>query len=431
MVLLLSLLALLPIGSAQALLTIEISGVEESALPIAVVPFSWDGPGAEPAVDLADVIASDLRRSGRFQPMARANLVSTPHAFNEVNIADWRVLGSEALVVGSVTLLPQRRARVQFELIDVPRGRMLKGRVYDNIGLDQLRQVSHRIADLVYETLTGERGAFSTHIAYITAFPARGKTEHYELKIADSDGFNERSILRSSEPLLSPSWSPDGRQLAYVSFEDGRPEVWVHRIASGERRVVAKWPGLNSAPAWSPDGTRLALSLSRDGNPEIYVLRLRDSALTRITNSRAIDTEPSWMPDGRQLVFTSNRGGSPQIYRVSSLGGVPSRVTFEGSYNAGASVAPDGGSMVMVHRESGAYRIATLDLKNGAMLVLTGSSLDESPSFAPNGRMVLYATEQGGRGVLTAVTVDGRASHSLTVQKGSVREPAWAPFNDG
>jgi len=416
--------------SAHAQLTIEISGGSEAALPIAVVPFAWDGPGGDVPVDIAEVIIDDLERSGRFAAVPRNQLVSRPSSFDQVNSADWRLSGSEALVIGNIQLLPQRRARVRFELIDVPRGTLIKSRLFD-IGLDQLRQVGHHIADLVYEALTGQRGAFNTRIAYITASPPRGRAELYELKIADADGYNDHRILSSKEPLLSPAWSPDGQQLAYVSFETGRPEIWVHNIGTGQRRSVTKWKRLNSAPAWSPDGQRLAVSLSRDGNPEIYILDLATNALTRLTNSSAIDTEPAWMPDGNSLLFTSNRGGGPQLYRISARGGRPTRVTFEGDYNAAASIAPDGSRVAMVHRQSGAYKIAVMDLNSNSIEVISNGRMDESPSFSPNGQMIVYASERnGGASTLNSISVGGNAQQRLSHERDSAREPAWAPFGD-
>ena len=427
---LIALLAGFIFSSAHAALTIDISGGSEAALPIAVVPFGRDGPSGNVPTDISEVIINDLERSGRFAALARNKLVSRPASFKQVNSADWRLTGSEALVIGNIQLLPQHRARVRFELIDVPRGSLIKSRLFD-IGLNQLRQVGHHIADLVYEALTGQRGAFNTRIAYITASPPRGRAELYELKIADADGYNDHRILSSREPLLSPAWSPDGQQLAYVSFETGRPEIWVHNIATGQRRSVAKWKRLNSAPAWSPDGKRLAVSLSRDGNPEIYLLNLASGALTRLTNSSAIDTEPAWMPDGNSLLFTSNRGGGPQIYRIATRGGRPTRVTFEGDYNAAASVSPNGKQVAMVHRQSGAYKIAVMTLSDNRMSVLSNGGMDESPSFSPNGQMIVYAAERnGGASTLNSISVGGDAQQGLSHERDSAREPAWAPFSN-
>jgi len=425
---LIALLALLYGGLAHAVLTIEISGGTEGAMPIAIVPFAQQGGGPVPPVDIASVIAADLKRSGRFTTLPRANLVSRPASLEQANLRDWRLLGSEALVMGTIKMLSHRRAQVKFELVDVPRGKLLKSRLID-LDVKQMRRVAHHIADIIYEALTGVRGAFNTRIAYITASPPRGRAQLYELKITDSDGLDDQRILTSKEPILSPTWSPDGHRLAYVSFETGRPEVWIHDITTGKRRAIAKWKGLNSAPAWSPDGGRLALSLSRDGNPEIYILNLADNRLTRVTHSRAIDTEPAWMPNGRELIFTSDRGGKPQLYRIAISGGRPTRITFNGNYNAGASVSPDGRHIAMVHRENGAYRIAVMDLGNKSLRVLTSTRMDESPSFSPNGSVILYATEtSGGRGILSAITIDKRAPHRLSRSNNSIRDPAWRPF---
>lgn len=410
---------------AQAVLTIEITRGVEKGMPIAIVPFGL--AGAAPPEDIRAVVEADLARSGRFDSLSPTDFLSRPRRDSEVRFKDFRLLKAEALLVGEVRPLGDGRFEVRFQLFDVFKEQQLAGYVY-TAAPDQLRRVGHQIADIVYEKLTGERGAFDTRIAYVTV-ERRERSSRFKLQIADSDGQRPITILDSFEPVMSPAWSPDGARLAYVSFEQGRPAIFAHDVRAGNRVKVADFQGINSAPAWSPDGSRMALVLSRDGNPEIYMYRLSDGALTRLTNHPSIDTEPAWTPDGRQIVFTSDRGGAPQIYRMGVNGGEPERVTFEGGYNARASVAADGRSIAMVHRDGAGYHIALLQLGNRALRVLTDGRLDESPSFAPNGRMILYASDQQGRGVLAAVSSDGRVKQVLRLQDGEVREPAWSPLN--
>lgn len=415
---------LLVMQPARAELTIEITQGVEGALPIAVVPFGLEGASALPQ-DVAEIVADDLRRSGRFAPLPEQDLIARPHEGRQVRFQDWRVLGVPNLVVGKVRLEAPGQYAVQFQLFDVYRARQLAG--YSIPAREQdLRRVAHQISDLIYEALTGEPGAFATRIAYVTVERA-GEEKRYALQVADSDGYDPQTVLRSVQPIMSPAWSADGRQLAYVSFEKRQAAVFVQDVATGQRRAVARFPGINGAPAWSPNGRELALTLSRDGNPEIYVLELQSKNLRRLTNSAAIETEAVWSPDGRSIVFTSDRGGSPQLYRVDAKGGRPQRLTFEGGYNAGADFSPDGGRVALVHRSDGGYRIAVYDLDRRVLRVLTDGDLDESPSFAPNGSMIIYATSAGGRGVLAAVSADGRFRQRLRLEEGDVREPAWSP----
>jgi TolB protein len=375
---------------------------------------------------VAGIIAADLARSGRFAPTAEQDMIARPSEIHEVRFQDWRTLGVDNLVIGKVENVGGGQYRVQFRLFDVFRGRQLTGYSLP-ANADNLRYVAHRISDIIYEKLTGEPGAFATRIAYVISEAAGGQKK-YELQLADSDGYNPRTLLSSRQPLMSPSWSPDGRKLAYVSFEKGRASIFTQDIGTGQRTELASFAGINGAPAWSPDGRFLALTLSRDGNPEVYSLRLSDKKLTRLTNAAAIDTEPVWAPDGASIVFTSDRGGSPQLYRMPATGGRAQRVTFEGSYNASADFAPDGRTLALVHGQGGRYQIATLDLDTKLLRVVSDGRLDESPSFAPNGSMIIYATETGRRGVLAAVSSDGRFRQQLSLRQGNVREPVWSPL---
>lgn len=422
----LTVILLLLASQAQARLVIEITEGQEGALPIAVVPFAGD-EGSQDRV--AQIVAADLARSGVFAPIADERMPAQPHDGRAIDFAAWRKAGLEHMVVGKVE--PRGEAlQVQFQLFDVVRGVQLAGYSIPTVPA-RLRQVAHQISDLVYEKLTGQRGAFNTHVAYVTV-QQDGKQRIHRLAVADADGFNEQIILTSKQPLMSPAWAPDGRRLAYVSFEDGRSELFVQDITSGKRQKLASFRGLNSAPSWSPDGGRLAMTLSRDGNPEIYIIDLASKALTRLTFSRSIDTEPSWSPDGRSLVFTSDRGGRPQIYSLSLQGnrpqGRPRRISFEGDYNARASFSPDGKRLVFVNGDNNRFRIAVQELDTGTVRLLTDNRLDESPSFAPNGSMIIFATERNNRGILEAVSVDGRAHQRLGTSQGDVREPAWSPF---
>ncbi len=416
-------------SASHAVLDITITKGLDSAFPIAIVPFRWTGDASVPALDVAGIVASDLVRTGRFSPMPRGDLPSRPADYSEINFKDWRLLGMDHLVVGQLSERAAGDYEIEFRLIDVFRQKQLAGfKIPANHAT--LRLTAHQISDIIYEKLTNERGAFSTRVAYVTVVKDLNGKRIYRLLLSDADGFNAKTLLESREPLLSPAWSPDGKHIAYVSFEDKNSAIWVQDVRTGKRDRVAHGPGINSAPAWSPDGNRLAMTLSRDGNPEIYVLHLASRQLQRLTRHYSIDTEPAWSPDGRKLLFTSDRGGGPQLYEMT-LGGGAKRLTFnKGTYNARGRYSPNGDQIAMVHRRDGGYRIALLDLASDDFQVLTTSRFDESPTFAPNGSMIIYTT-MGARGTeLAATSIDGRVKQRLTQSGGEVREPAWGPFRN-
>jgi len=422
-----TLLLLLAGWPLHAQLRIEIVGGVARPVPIAIVPFGWQGSGPAP-FDVAGLIARDLAGSGRFAPLADRDLVQRPTSGTGVDFRDWKMLGVEAVAVGQLLETAPGDFTIQFELFDVLRGQRLLGYRLPAPAAE-LRLGAHRAADMIYEKLTGVPGIFSTRIAYVTATHKGGKPDVFRLVIADADGANERIMVESPEPIMSPAWSPDGRKLAYVSFENRVAEVYVQTLRTGTREKISSRAGVNGSPAWSPDGRMLALTLSRgEGNLDIFTLDLASQMLTRLTDQRSIETEAAWSPDGRSIFFTSDRAGGPQIYRMPADGGGAQRVTFEGNYNARPRVSPDGKRLAMVTNDRGNYRIAVLDLERGFTQVLTDGRQDESPSFAPNGETLIYATREGGRGVLATVSVDGRVRQRIPALEGDVREPAWSPF---
>jgi len=420
------LFVLLCAPTASAQLQIEIIDGNPSALPIAIIPFEWQDANPPPATRADEIISGDLYRSGLFDPMAVEDMADRPVDEEAIRFGTWRLLKVDYIVIGKVrTPADGQGHEIIYQLFDVHTQENMLSRI-TRVGPGDLRFGAHRVADAIYEALTGVPGAFSTRIAYITATGV-GNALRYELVVADADGFGPQSIVGSPEPLLSPAWSPDGRKLAYVSFEEGNSAIYMQDVATGARELISSGKGINGAPSFSPDGKKMALTLSRSGNPEIYVRDMATGRTDQITQHWSIDTEPVWSPDGRYVYFTSDRGGRPQIYRLAPTGGTPDRVTLEGDYNARASVSPDGRRIAVAQGRGNEYRIAVWDIETERFSVLTPGTLDESPSFAPNGSMILYATREGSRGVLSAVSADGSVRQRLILSEGDVREPAWSP----
>ena len=420
--LVLSLLSL----NAKAQLTIEINESYENALPIAIAPLIWKGAGGKAPEDLSLVIRDNLARSGKFNPIPPRVMPAIPSSSTQIDFNQWRQLDVDNLLVGRITDQGNNRYRVEMRFMDVLRKTQVIGKRWDNIPEKQLRQIAHIMSDLIYQELTGVRGAFNTQIAYVT-MKTEAKKRTYTLEVADADGFNPQPILRSSFPIMSPAWSPDSKKLAYVSFEKGRSTIIVQSLDGKYREVIAEFKGINGAPAFSPDGKKLAMTLSKGGSADIYVMDLASRELTRMTRHFSIETEAAWAADSRSLFFNSDRRGQPQIFQVFLATGELKRVTFEGRYNGNPEISPDGRYLAMVHSANG-FHIAVQDLITGEFNVLTRSFLDESPTFSPNGEMVLYAMNQGGRGKLAVVSLDGTTSQTLSVKNGQVREPAWGPY---
>ena len=407
-------------------LTLEIANGNASAIPIVTVPFAYEGTGTPPETDVGDVIRNDLARSGQFRSLAKSDIVEFPARGGDIKFPTWRLLKQDYIVVGRVVDAGAGEARVEFELFTVGDQKSLASLAISGQRSD-LRSVAHQVADIVYEKITGVRGAFWTRIAYVTA-KGIGNNISYALMVADADGFGPQTVVSSRQSLMSPAWSPDGRKLAYVSFERGNSSIYIQDISTGAREVVSANKGINGAPAFSPDGSKLALTLSNGINPDIYVLDLGSRHLTQIVKNFAIDTEPTWAPDGQSIFFTSDRGGQPQIYQTSASGGDATRITFNGDANLRAAVSYDGKKIAVTQGNGNVYHIAVLDRSSGTSTVISPGNFDQSPSFAPNASMILYAATEGPRDVLYAVSADGRVRQRLVLADGDVRSPAWSPF---
>ncbi len=407
-------------GVARAQLVIDLIGGGASQIPITLLPFAGEERYAQ---KISQIVSADLQRSGAFRLGSIGSVRPLPAEPSEINYRYWKNEGTETMLIGSVLEKGNGQAEVRFRLMDITNQTQLIGFAF-TVPVPHLRTTAHRIADIIYEKLTGDVGVFATKICYVT------KTENrFELQVADADGFNPDFILAHREPIISPQWSPDGARIAYVSFERRKPIVFVHNLANGTRTVLANFQGSNSAPSWAPDGKSLAIVLTKDGTSNLYLIAADGSGLNRLTSTQAIDTEPSFSPDGQHIIFTSDRAGSPQIYRMRTDGkGDAERLTFEGSYNVTPRYSPDGKSFIFIHRNEGRFNVAMQEIASRQMQILTAGSFDQSPTFAPNGKMILYASEVKGRGILAAVSSDGRIKQRMTAQAGDIREPAWGPL---
>ena len=410
-------LAATSVAPAMAQFRVEVTGVGLTQLPIAIAPFRGD---AQAPQKIAAIVQADLERSGQFRSIDASGAALDESS--RPDVAMWRQKSADSLATGSITRTADGRYDVRFRLWDVVRGQDLGGQSFV-VTQGDLRLVAHRIADFIYEKLTGERGVFSTRITYVTKTGSR-----YSLWVADADGENAQSALSSPEPSISPAWSPSGGQIAYVSFESRKPVVYVHDVATGRRRLIANFRGSNSAPAWAPDGRTLAVTLSRDGGSQLYTIDANGGEPRRLMQSSGIDTEPVFSSDGRTIYFVSDRGGAPQIYRVPVGGGSAERVTFSGNYNISPSISPDGKWLAFISRVGGAFKLHVMDLASGAVNAITDTTADENPSFAPNSRLLVYATQQQGREALMTTTLDGKIKARLAGQAGDIREPDWGSF---
>ena len=412
-------LALCLASGARAQLTIEIIGGGGTTIPIGIVPFAGEGNYPYP---LTEIVAADLGRSGLFKLIDSGWVNPRPARAEDVRFGDWTSRGADAVAVGSITPRSDGKVEIRFFLVDVVKPAQLVGVSYV-VTPAQFRATAHQIADVIYEKLTGDVGVFSTRIAYITKQGPR-----FELLVADADGYNPQTVVASNEPLLSPQWAPDGTRIAYVSLENKKPVIYVQSLTTGRRQVLANFRGSNSAPSWAPDGSRLAVTLSREGGSQLFLINADGTGAQRLMSSPGIDTEANFSPDGKSILFTSDRGGTPQIYRLTLASGAVERMTFEGSYNVSPRHLPDGRGFVFVRRDGGRFNVAIEDFATRQVQVLTQGTLDESPSVAPNGKLVLYASESGGRGILAAISSDGRVKQRLTASASDVREPAWGPL---
>jgi TolB protein len=409
------------VNIANAALEIEITGGSAQQVPIAILPFA-ETPGISTKEMIHQIVIADLKSSGLFRTLDTRGMANLPTTPSQIKYPEWVALQAQAMTVGSVESASGGRLNVSFYLMDVLKQTQLAGMNYQ-ISPSQVRATAHKIADVIYEKLTGQPGAFGSRIAYINKVGKR-----YTLQVADADGYNAQNVVSSNEPLISPAWSPDGTRMAYVSFEKKKPIVYIQSLRTGARQVLANYKGNNSAPAWAPDGSKLAIVLTYGANSQIYTINSDGSNLKKVTSSRAIDTEPIFSPDGQYIYFTSDRGGNPQIYKVSATGGTPARVTFEGTYNVSPHFSPDGKFLTYIRNDGGKFRVAVQDLTNGQVQLLSEGSQDESPSFSPNGRVILYATKVRGKGTLASVSIDGRVRQKLSESGGDVREPSWAPL---
>ncbi len=407
-------------GATAAPLAIEIIGGGANQIPITVLQFAGEDRFAQ---RISQIISADLQRSGLFKLGSIGSVRPLPSEPSEINYRYWKNEGTETMVIGSVSEKSDGQTEVRFRMMDIARQSQALGFSY-TITVPQLRMTAHKIADMIYEKLTGDAGVFATKICYVTKNENR-----FELQVADADGFNSDFILAHREPIISPQWSPDGTRIAYVSFERRKPIVFVHNLLDGTRTVLANFEGSNSAPSWTPDGKKLAIVLTKDGTSNLYLIAVDGSGLVRLTSNQAIDTEPNFSPDGKTILFTSDRAGSPQIYRIRADGqGEAERLTYEGTYNVTPRYSPDGKSFIFIHRNEGHFNVAMQEIASRQMQILTAGGLDQSPTFAPNGKMILYASEIKGRGILAAVSSDGRIKQRITAQSGDIREPAWGPL---